>query len=825
MPLPVTPHPSGQLHNALVVAPCDTPTAWNVEVEQATDPSNGYLYEAWIGCGGIGFSRSVDGGYSFEAAFSVPGSTTGAAGPTNSSWDPAVAVAPNGTVYVAYMVNRTQGDAPVVARSFDHGRSFAGFQYAFRPALTEFSDRDFLAVAPNGTVYLSWDYSPDAAIDSVGCSSAGSCYFLAGDYNILVVHSSDGGANWSNPVPVDPEYPNGGCPAGPLLVEPNGTIAVLYEDYSIGANHVLGLGHNFFSRSVNGGGSWSLPVRVDNASFPNSSWWIDGALARDNSGSLYATFDTINGSVDTAGVAISRDDGASWSATTTLNGDVNTAAHIEVGVAGGENGTAYVAWMANNSTSGWSTFEETFSGNGTRLGAPTRVSDGFGLNGYWVGDTIGVTYLGLGRVAVSWSYALPSSGTPNVEVYEAVIGETLPGPPTILGANPGAGNATVFWASPSSGGVVQGYTVTWGVEGRHTNFTNVSGGTHRALLDGLQAFVRYQAEVAGVNTAGTGPFSPPINLTLTAWGELRGSISPPTARVTLDGLPVAVSAGSYGVNSTPGAHVLAATESTVVPQIVPVTLPWNGTIYLNLSLALLPGTVTGRIAPSSASVTWDGNPISLGPGGSYTESGAAGSRHTLSASATGFVPLSANVTVQSNATEWLNLTLVRVNVTLELYVTPATAEVAINGTAVVLSADGRANLSRAPGIYRITASAAGYVPFVENVTLTTGTQPIAVTMTPVSAASNPTGGSGNGFPAWGWIALVAVLVGVVLVALIGLRVRGRPPGPSDPPDGIYTNADGAREVSAPSEGGAGTPHLVDEPEGAPTFVGDPPGGI
>ena len=34
----------------------------NEEVEQAVDPTLGYVYEVWMGCKGIGFARSTDGG-------------------------------------------------------------------------------------------------------------------------------------------------------------------------------------------------------------------------------------------------------------------------------------------------------------------------------------------------------------------------------------------------------------------------------------------------------------------------------------------------------------------------------------------------------------------------------------------------------------------------------------------------------------------------------------------------------------------------------------------------------------------------------------------
>ena len=57
------------------------------EVEQAVDPTHSkYVYEAWIGCGGIGFARSTNGGVRFSAPVTMPQS--------GGSWDPSLAVAP-----------------------------------------------------------------------------------------------------------------------------------------------------------------------------------------------------------------------------------------------------------------------------------------------------------------------------------------------------------------------------------------------------------------------------------------------------------------------------------------------------------------------------------------------------------------------------------------------------------------------------------------------------------------------------------------------------------------------------------------------------------
>ena len=91
----------------------------NAEVEQAVDAKLGYAYEEWMGCKGIGFARSTDGGRTWDAPVNLPGT-----GSDKNSWDPAVAVAPDGTVYASFMLSRGGQYYPVVDASFDHGASF-----------------------------------------------------------------------------------------------------------------------------------------------------------------------------------------------------------------------------------------------------------------------------------------------------------------------------------------------------------------------------------------------------------------------------------------------------------------------------------------------------------------------------------------------------------------------------------------------------------------------------------------------------------------------------------------------------------------------------
>jgi hypothetical protein len=118
----------------------------NAEVEQAVGPPH-YVYEAWIGCDGEGFARSVDGGAHFSAPITLPDSS--------GSDDPAVAVAPDGTVYVSYLRYHDNYAYPVVATSFDHGATFTQAASLIPPVAGNWGDRDFIArTGRNGVRHL-----------------------------------------------------------------------------------------------------------------------------------------------------------------------------------------------------------------------------------------------------------------------------------------------------------------------------------------------------------------------------------------------------------------------------------------------------------------------------------------------------------------------------------------------------------------------------------------------------------------------------------------------------------------------------------------------
>lgn len=386
----------------------------NAEVEQAVDPRLGYVYEDWMGCNGIGFARSTDGGKRFSAPITVPGSPASSL----NAWDPSVAVGPDGTVYVAFMVSHSSQWYPVVAASFDHGVTFPQVTPLVPPDTKNWGDRDFISVGPDGTLYLTYDYGPNRTSVTFVCASNGSCGFSTGDVNVVMQKSTDGGKTFGPMTHVSPGFPASGGDSAPLVVEPNGRIDTLFQDYPITnpTTYAMAPGVEEFTYSTDGGSTWSTPVKVGASAgtMSLSEWWIDGSIAMDAGGTLYATWDTqgtnADGSANDIGwVSFSTDHGRNWSAPIQASTDGVNAPHI-MEVTGGRAGIAYVGSLSDSDPRGYAQYLRTFSTSAGWLSAPAQVSSQFGDPSVWPGDTFGISALSASDVVLSWGGATPSSG-------------------------------------------------------------------------------------------------------------------------------------------------------------------------------------------------------------------------------------------------------------------------------------------------------------------------------------------------------------------------------------------------------------------------------
>ena len=387
----------------------------NAEVEQAS--WHRYVYLAWMGCNNsIGFTRSADGGRTWSAPVVMPGSA--------GAWDPAVAVAPEGALYVSFMNSNNTYTYPVVDTSFNFGRTFTQQPRLLPPDKNNWGDRDFIAAGAQGVLYLTWDYGPSAALVTDICSAGGSCAFATGDLNVVIQKSTDFGRTWGPMVHVSPGFPASGGDSAPLVVEPGGRIDMSYQGYNIYdlKTYAMTPAYTYFTSSADGGQTWSPPVQVGPAAGTMSmaEWWIDGAIGRDSAGNLYVTWDTQGVGRDVGWLSYSADHGRTWSAPVRVTPDNDNATHI-VQVAGGPAGIAYVGWLADNSPRGYAQYLRTFSIARGWLSGPRRISRQYGNAAIWPGDTFGIsTWAGNGlSLVLSWGGAV--GGSANSEIFAAPV--------------------------------------------------------------------------------------------------------------------------------------------------------------------------------------------------------------------------------------------------------------------------------------------------------------------------------------------------------------------------------------------------------------------
>src|SRR6185437_14624488 len=312
---------------------------------------------------------------------------------------------------------------PVVAASLDHGQKFTQVVAVRPPVRGNWGDRDFIAVGPRGTVYLTWDYGPSAKKIQLECSPAGSCAFKDGDVNSVIQRSTDGGRTWGPITPVGPDFPRNGGYSAPVLVQPDGRDDVLSWGHRVGPAPVDKLypGHEVFTSSANGR-TWPRHPRE---LFPGSgsialpTWWIDGDLSIDAGGNLYATWDTQGARGDIGWLTWSADGGRRWARPVRVTPGRNHAVHIVESVAGRQ-GIAYVAWQTDAPKAGYATYVRPYSIRRGWLGPAVKVSPRAGNRRIWPGDTFGISLLPGGtRLALAWGSAIGRHRT------SAIYGTTI----------------------------------------------------------------------------------------------------------------------------------------------------------------------------------------------------------------------------------------------------------------------------------------------------------------------------------------------------------------------------------------------------------------
>jgi BNR repeat protein len=208
----------------------------NGSLDLAAGP-NGVLYAAWTEYDGpLWFARSVDGGKVFSRPVRV---TAGAGG--HPARAPALALAPDGALYLAWTVGDNDAADIHLARSTDGGRTFSAPQRV-APSKT-YSDAPKLAVDSAGVVHLAY-------AESTGGPFA--------RHHVRYTRSADGGRTFQPPREVSQPMPDGFAGAGfpSLSIDAQGRVYVLWELYGGIRQPSRGLA---LSVSSDGGATFTSP--------------------------------------------------------------------------------------------------------------------------------------------------------------------------------------------------------------------------------------------------------------------------------------------------------------------------------------------------------------------------------------------------------------------------------------------------------------------------------------------------------------------------------------------------------------------------------------
>ncbi len=300
----------------------------------------------WSSDGGANWGYTCAPGQSAYSGLSCNGTVYGS--------DPAIYWDNSNNVYINHMLICAVGNntytSMVVARSTNGGASWSGRGVVKNSWVTQnFEDKNFFVIDNNtSSPYYQRQYS---------------CWDR--NNNEKSAYSTNGGSSWTE---VDLPTPSGGgydlgCD---LATQKNGTVHVIFDTLTCGSTCTAE--RTFYTKSTNGGASWSTPVLVkshnlvgfSNNSNPsaqdNRGIGVLGAIDVDNSGgacdgTLYAAFGDLtssSSSVNTADVYVSRstNGGASWSTPVKVNDDglSNRIQFHPFLVVDQSNGQVVVAW-------------------------------------------------------------------------------------------------------------------------------------------------------------------------------------------------------------------------------------------------------------------------------------------------------------------------------------------------------------------------------------------------------------------------------------------------------------------------------------------------
>ena len=281
-------------------------------IDRTDGPGRGNIYTIWnvqfSCCAPADFTRSTNGGTSFETPIAVP--------QPSMKWG-TLDVGPDGTLYLAgvgVFVSGHRFTRSVNAQNPNEAVVFDAVKQVDLGGTTLFQ------AGPNpagllGQVTIGTDHS--------STSTSGNVYILGSvntsgtnPLDVMFIRSTDGGSSWSAPVRVndDAVHANAWHWFGTMSVAPNGRIDVIWNDTR---NHLLAnasVSELFYSFSHDGGITWSPNTQLSPSFNSRVGWPRQNKIGdyydmiSDDTGANLAYAATFNGEQDVYFLRIRSDD-------------------------------------------------------------------------------------------------------------------------------------------------------------------------------------------------------------------------------------------------------------------------------------------------------------------------------------------------------------------------------------------------------------------------------------------------------------------------------------------------------------------------------------